>query len=521
MGREPLRSRCGSTGPFARGLVTAIASTACLLSLSACFAFAPREGNVQPPEKPVKLIFIHHSCGENWLADANGGLGKALGRNNYFVSDTNYGWGPGGLGDRTDITDWPEWFTGDRRDGNLRALYRESGRHCDYTRTLDDPGGENRVVLFKSCFPNSNLRGRPDDAPARGEGLTVANAKAIYHELLGYFATRPDKLFVVITAPPVQDPAHAANARAFNNWLVKDWLADYRGKNVAVFDFYNVLTGPGNHHRVRDGRIEHTCQAGNTLRYPSNGDDHPSRAGNRKATEELVPLLNLYYHRWVATAPKAPPSAPPAEAAASRTPAEPKPEPSPPEPDPSEPSRPAAPKAAGMIDDFEAAVRGWSVFRDEGTATRLEFARDEEIKHDGAASLRIDYDVAPQGWATCSLVHDRPKDWSGCRGLSLYVRAAKAGQRITIVVYEGKTPDELRHFEHSFEAGEAAAGKWQRLDLRWDQLKLPEWQGDAEARLDPRSAMGVALAFPSEGGRNTGRLWIDHVTLLPAAPGKP
>ena len=56
-----------------------------------------------PPTAPVKLIFIHHSCGENWLADCDGGLGMALRDNNYFVSDTNYGWGPDGIGDSTDI----------------------------------------------------------------------------------------------------------------------------------------------------------------------------------------------------------------------------------------------------------------------------------------------------------------------------------------------------------------------------------------------------------------------------------
>jgi hypothetical protein len=51
----------------------------------------------------MRLIFIHHSTGENWLRDDYGELGKALSENNYFVSDTNYGWGPEGIGDRTDI----------------------------------------------------------------------------------------------------------------------------------------------------------------------------------------------------------------------------------------------------------------------------------------------------------------------------------------------------------------------------------------------------------------------------------
>jgi len=31
----------------------------------------------QPPASPAKLIFIHHSSGENWLSDEQGGLARA------------------------------------------------------------------------------------------------------------------------------------------------------------------------------------------------------------------------------------------------------------------------------------------------------------------------------------------------------------------------------------------------------------------------------------------------------------
>ena len=59
----------------------------------------PQADNPDPPAAPVKLIFVHHSTGGNWLADPNsdqpyGGLGIALRDNNYFASATNYGWGP-------------------------------------------------------------------------------------------------------------------------------------------------------------------------------------------------------------------------------------------------------------------------------------------------------------------------------------------------------------------------------------------------------------------------------------------
>lgn len=30
------------------------------------------------PDVPTRLVFMHHSCGQNWLADGNGDLGVAL-----------------------------------------------------------------------------------------------------------------------------------------------------------------------------------------------------------------------------------------------------------------------------------------------------------------------------------------------------------------------------------------------------------------------------------------------------------
>ncbi|MBI5965581.1 MAG: S-layer homology domain-containing protein [Chloroflexi bacterium] len=253
-----------------------------------------------PPAQPVKLIFIHHSTGENWLADGYGGLGQALSDNNYFVSDTNYGWGPNAIGDRTDIPNWSEWFSSASTPAYMDALYNESGQHSSYTRSLSDPGGENQIIMFKSCFPNSALEGNPSDPPSADGWLTVGHAKYVYNEILQYFGAHPEKLFVVITAPPLQDGTYAANARAFNQWLMNNWLAEnnYTRTNVVVFDFYNVLTGPNNHHRYYNGAIEHVFTPGmNTLYYPS-GDDHPSVLGSQKATSEFVTLLNIFYHQW-------------------------------------------------------------------------------------------------------------------------------------------------------------------------------------------------------------------------------
>jgi hypothetical protein len=294
-----------------------------------------------PSARTPKLIFIHHSTGENWLADWDGGLGVALRDNNYFVSDTNYGWGPddadvgdGTIGDHTDIGHWYNWFVGPHRDIYLSALYTEYGDHSyNYSRLTDpDPSRENEIIMFKSCFPNSGLEGSADEPPTSGdnplrgqdvgsEHHTVANAKGIYNDLLTYFSTRRDKLFVVIAAPPLvensTDATQAANARAFNDWLVNDWLDGYAYSNVAVFDFYNVLTSnggdrdtndlgqeSGNHHRWWNGAVQHIQTVDND--YSAYGgdewDSHPTAAGGQKAAAEFVPLLNFFYQRWQSSA---------------------------------------------------------------------------------------------------------------------------------------------------------------------------------------------------------------------------
>ena len=85
-----------------------------------------------------------------------------------------------------------------------------------------------------------------------------------------------------------------------NNWLVNAWLTSYSHNNVAVFDFYNVLTASNNHHRFINGAVEHIINtASNTSAYASDPwDSHPNATGNQKATGEFIDLLNVFYDRW-------------------------------------------------------------------------------------------------------------------------------------------------------------------------------------------------------------------------------
>lgn len=305
-------------------IVTPSGGNATTYTIAVTRASAGVIGGISPPSSPVKLIFVHHSIGENWLADGDGKLALELMSNNYFVSDTNYYWGPTGslslgIGTYTDIGYWHNWFRGADSSTYLSALYLENQQnylygYAIYSRLVTEPAGNNEIIMFKSGHLCSNLKGTTDEVvPAIGsnplvsryqdEGNyhTVANAKGIYIDLLNYFQAHQEKLFIVITAPPVTDGTYADNIRYFNSWLVNDWLDSYAYDNVAVFDFYNVLTHPDNHHRIVNGVPSHEINnSQNTSYYPGGvgGGDHINTAGGQKATSEFVPLLNYFYNRW-------------------------------------------------------------------------------------------------------------------------------------------------------------------------------------------------------------------------------
>ena len=241
--------------------------------------------NPNHPSSRVKITFIHHSSGGNWLSSGN--LGVTLNRNNYYVTETDYGWDAqsgDALGDRTDTVNWPEWFT----DQKMPYVY-QNNHHSAYTNTISDPGGENEIIMFKSCFPNSEV------------GDSINDEKAIYNSIKGYFAAHPNKLFVLITPPGETDVSSYQLTKQLCNWLVdkNGWLNGYTGKNVMVFDFYGVLSETSSHHRYYNGQIQHIYSTYYDGISPyHDGDDHPNAIGNQKATTEFISLLNIAYNRW-------------------------------------------------------------------------------------------------------------------------------------------------------------------------------------------------------------------------------
>ncbi len=255
---------------------------------SALLAAVAASGNILPDFNGEKrLVFIHHSTGSAWIATGNGNLGQELNDNGYYVTECDYGWDAqpfDNLGDRTDTWNWTEWFT----DEKMPYVYGNSS-HFDYDNVINDPGGQNEIIMFKSCYPNSEV------------GDSIDDEKALYNGLLTYFGAHTDKMFVLIVPPPEIEIDSAARTRELANWLVATdgWLNGYTGNNVYVFDYYNVLTAPANHHRYSGGSVEHlVSDPSNELHYYTGSDSHPTAEGHQKATAEFVPLLNYYYAQW-------------------------------------------------------------------------------------------------------------------------------------------------------------------------------------------------------------------------------
>ena len=236
------------------------------------------------------FLFIHHSVGRNWLND---GLRASLQdptKNKYTfrVHDATYG---DEIGQATDVCDWYPKFRDDMKK------VRTFDKHPNiYYKT---PGRYNRIIMFKSCFPNSGISsvGTPPGNPTDCRH-TIWNHKAAYNACANIFKKYPHTLFVAVTAPPLNpystNKADAARAREFHNWLKTTWVQDYRKNtglwNVVTFDLFDILANPPNHPTEP-----------NMLRkeYRSGGDSHPTKPGNIAATKAFIPFINQAVTDWL------------------------------------------------------------------------------------------------------------------------------------------------------------------------------------------------------------------------------
>lgn len=247
----------------------------------------------QSENDEYNILFIHHSCGSNWLASWDGGLrdaleDPALNDFDFDVHDATYG---DTIGDDTDVRHWlPKFET-------MIDLVLTFDRSTNIYYT--DPTEYNHIVMFKSCYPASDLTGDgtpPGDPYSTSK--TIWNYKAAYNGCAEIFKNHPHILWVPVTAPPRNKydnytKERGLNAWDFNNWLRNEFVEEYREEtglnNIAPFGFFEVLANAETHPRY-PGALKDI--------YASGYDSHPTQAGNQAATAEFIPFINTAVHAW-------------------------------------------------------------------------------------------------------------------------------------------------------------------------------------------------------------------------------
>lgn len=213
----------------------------------------------------TNLFFLHHSTGNGFVEEGEmrGSIDAYNATNGAAFELWDHGYNGEGLRDAQGIWTGTSYnVPGDNTDPDgLHELWTTANAARQQILA------NHEVIAFKSCFP----------ASAIADNQMLAQYRQYYREMRDFFDTRPDRLFVVISTPPLHrlstNATEAGNARAFANWLKSaEYLAGH--PNVVCYDLFDRLA------KADDGSA-----TANTLRYEyelshNDGDSHPNAAAN-------------------------------------------------------------------------------------------------------------------------------------------------------------------------------------------------------------------------------------------------
>lgn len=215
----------------------------------------------------TNVVFLHHSVGENLITQTD--LRKQLTGAGLDLWDHDYNYY--GLNDLNgNPTGYNYWIPDDNTDPDgLAKLFSQKV----YGLPVNGISGlmQHEVIVFKSCFTGNAVM---DDAQLEAQ-------MGYYETMHAFIAQHPEKLFILLTTPPLNS-AEADSAMAARNRRMADWLLseDYqRGlANLYVFDLYGQLADN-----------DPNSPDYSTLRaeYREGSDNHP----NLKANQVVAPLL--------------------------------------------------------------------------------------------------------------------------------------------------------------------------------------------------------------------------------------
>lgn len=227
-----------------------------------------------------RMVFVHHSVGKGILEEGN--LRDSLRQMGIAVKGMTYG---DSIGQYTDMCNWLPKFQND-----MKSILRFQ----NHPNVYYSDGRTNDIVMFKSCFPNSDI-GAEGAGPGDplGSKKTLANYKAVLAGLVGEIRKYPNTLFIYMTFPPLvpleTTPESAGRARAFNVWLKDEFLPAYRKEsglnNLVMFDLFDVLADQNNVLKEE-------------YRNENPRDSHPNGPANREAARRFMEFFRPVWIAW-------------------------------------------------------------------------------------------------------------------------------------------------------------------------------------------------------------------------------
>jgi len=132
-----------------------------------------------------------------------------------------------------------------------------------------------QVIIFKHCFPVSNIQPDKEVSDINSDYRSLANYKLQYNALKDKLHEFPDTKFIIFTGAALEKNSvkedEAGRAKEFFSWVINEW--DVPDDNIHLWDLYSLETDGGLY--LKDEYIR------------SPGDSHPNDLFASKASELL------------------------------------------------------------------------------------------------------------------------------------------------------------------------------------------------------------------------------------------
>lgn len=404
-------------------------------------------------EAPIRILFMHHSTGENLIWQ--GGVREAFADLGYEFWD--HGYNADGLtdlhGERTGIN----WEVPDDNTD-------PDGWYAIFNQPVTDPP-ENTfshmllydVILFKSCFPASYIY---DDS--------VFDAYQDYYlSIREVMDQHPDKVFIPFTPPPLAadatDPESAARAQRWARYLTSDEYLEGH-PNVFVFDFFSLLADEHGYLRQE-------------YRPEDPTDSHPNELANQTIAPILVQFVDQAIRAYLLNG-EAPPPVVEAPLVASE-----------------------------MLEDFEGGDfdQVWWSYADEGTA---EFRCGVTYAgYESDYALKMVFELAPRLNGGCGRGELTEAAWETADGVRFYWRSEPPGLSLRLLlnmgeaVYEAYPPPTTQ-------------AEWTEVTLLWEDFAWADWSEPSTNGLVPAQVDSLDFTVGDWDTDQVGTVWIDSLQLV-------